>query len=82
MTDVQISKYVNLSTDSTALIDDYKARVIASGVGLLFVYLVNFICQAYVTFVKSDEGKLYAKKKLLQTCQVLYWYGIASKQYP
>ena len=79
---MQITKYVNLSTDSTALIDDYKARVIASGVGLLFVYLINFVCQAYVTFVKSDEGKLYAKKKLLQTCQILYWYGIASIIFP
>jgi hypothetical protein len=32
--------WVNLSSDSTALITDYKARVLANGVALLFVYVV------------------------------------------
>ncbi len=37
----QFSHFVNLTTDSTAIVADYKARVTANGVALLFAYLVN-----------------------------------------
>lgn len=35
-----ITSWVNLSTDSTALIADYSSRTIAVGVALLFVFIV------------------------------------------
>lgn len=36
------TEWVDLSKDSSALITDYKSRVLANGVALLFVYLVIY----------------------------------------
>lgn len=41
---------------------------------------INFIFQALATFAKKKEdGREQALRKILETSQVLYWYGIAGK---
>ena len=38
---------------------------------------VNYLVQMYVTFIKKDEGKQPVLRRLLETSQVMYWFGIA-----
>ena len=38
---------------------------------------VNYLTQMYATFIKKDEGKQPVLRRLLETSQVMYWFGIA-----
>lgn len=39
---------------------------------------INFIFQAVITFCRT-ENRGPVMRKLMETCQVLYWFGVASK---